>query len=242
MGLSWRHHTLIQALLSRGPLKQADLQSILMNLSPGGKLNDCVGKINEELGYVHMEVRACKNQNDGSVYYGVVNNVADEQSKLGTNYTVPQITLYKAIIEAIVQDPGAHGSISNIDAFNLRLEDQGAAIRNFTLSHKEKTLDQLIKDKWLSSIPDNQIGLGVRSFLDLRTWFRTNEVPACSVCNEAAVKAECCQNEECNVRIHQYCLKQKFSQKKKKKIRVILLKIPPILNLPGGRNLAQVEG
>lgn len=37
-------------------------------------------------------------QYDGQLYYGVVNTVSDEQSKLGTKYTVPQIAFYKAIV------------------------------------------------------------------------------------------------------------------------------------------------
>lgn len=51
-----------------------------------------------ELSYVQFELRAFRNQYDGSVYYGVVNNVADEQSKLGTKYTVPQIAFYMGIV------------------------------------------------------------------------------------------------------------------------------------------------
>lgn len=62
-----------------------------------------------------------------------------------------------------------------------------AAFRNFSMSQKEKTLEELVKDQWLS-LTDGKIGLGVRSFLDLRSWFRSNEVPPCEVCNEAAVK------------------------------------------------------
>lgn len=62
-----------------------------------------------------------------------------------------------------------------------------AAFRNFSMSQKEKTLEELEKDRWIS-LKDGKIGLGVRSFLDLRSWFRNNEVPSCEVCNEAAVK------------------------------------------------------
>lgn len=60
--------------------------------------NDYLLKINKELSFVQMELRACRNQYDGNVFYGVVNNVADEQSKLGTRYTVPQIAFYKGIV------------------------------------------------------------------------------------------------------------------------------------------------
>jgi len=55
------------------------------------------------------------------------------------------------------------------------------------MSQKERTLEELARDHWLS-LTDGKVGLGVRSFLDLRSWFRSNEVPPCEVCNEAAVK------------------------------------------------------
>lgn len=60
--------------------------------------NEYLRKINEELAYVQFELRACRNQYDGKVYYGVVNNVSDEQSKLGTKYSVPQIAFYKGVV------------------------------------------------------------------------------------------------------------------------------------------------
>lgn len=62
------------------------------------------------------------------------------------------------------------------------------ALRNFTMCQKEKTLDELIQDKWLCSTTDHKIGLGTRSLLDLRSWFRNADVPSCQVCNEAGIK------------------------------------------------------
>lgn len=228
--LCWRHHTLIQALLSRGPLKEKEFQSIFFDVT--GKrvdshqqlFNEYLRNINMELSYVQFELRACRNQYNGGVYYGVINNVADEQSKLGTRYTVPQIAFYKGIIEAIVQDATAQGTISNIAALNVRLENQGAstqvptAFKNFSMSQKEKSLQEFVQDQWLCATSDGKIGLGVRSFLDLRSWFHNNEVPTCDVCNEAGIKADLCPNESCTVRIHEYCLKAKFSQSRIDKV------------------------
>jgi non-structural maintenance of chromosomes element 1 len=56
------------------------------------------------------------------------------------------------------------------------------------MSQKEKTLDELIRDRWLSYTATGKIGLGTRSFLDLRSWFRGNDIPSCVVCNEACIK------------------------------------------------------
>ncbi|KAF2300077.1 hypothetical protein GH714_008077 [Hevea brasiliensis] len=112
-----------------------------------------------------MELPRCRNQSDGQVCYGLVNNVSDEQSRLGTKYSVPQIALYKGVMEAIVQDATAQGFISTIDALNIQLENQvhsgtgsqsqggssqvPPALRNFSMSQKEKTLDELVHDRWL---------------------------------------------------------------------------------------------
>lgn len=63
-----------------------------------------------------------------------------------------------------------------------------AAFKSFSISQKEKTLNDLVRDQWLCSTSDGKIGLGIRSFLDLRSWFRNNEIPSCDVCNEAAIK------------------------------------------------------
>uniref|UniRef100_A0A0D9XWI4 Non-structural maintenance of chromosomes element 1 homolog n=1 Tax=Leersia perrieri TaxID=77586 RepID=A0A0D9XWI4_9ORYZ len=233
--LSWRHHTLLQALLSRGPQSERDFHALFAAIS-GGKnpatnqqlFNDVLLKINKELSYLQFELRACMNQYDGTVYYGVVNNIADEESKLGSKYSVPQIAFYKGLLEAIVHEAGNDGSITNIDALNTRIESQvviadssqdtqsrlPTSITNFSLSQKEKTLNELIQDRWLSYTPTGKIGLGIRSFLDLRSWFRSNDIPSCEVCNEVGIKATTCPNEGCNVRIHDYCLKKKFSQRK----------------------------
>ena len=62
------------------------------------------------------------------------------------------------------------------------------SIKNFSLSQKEKTLDELIRDRWLSYTSTGKIGLGTRSFLDLRSWFCGNDIPSCVVCNEACIK------------------------------------------------------
>ncbi|KAL2898641.1 Non-structural maintenance of chromosomes element 1-like protein [Bienertia sinuspersici] len=232
--LNWKHHTLIQSLLSRGPLKSEEFHKIFEGVTgrnPGANdklFNDYLLKINKELSFVQFELRACRNQYDGKVYYGVVNNVADEHSKLGSKYSVPEIAFYKGIIEAIGQDVAGQGCITSIDALHTKLDSQipsgsqsqsgsqpadvPAALRNFSLSQKEKALEQLVRDGWLSNL-DDKIGLGIRSFLDLRSWFRQYEIPSCQVCNEAGVKAELCPNEGCSIRIHTYCLIKKFSQR-----------------------------
>ena len=111
-----------------------------------------------------------------------------------------------------------------------------APVLSLTLAQKEKTLQDLTHDRWLKISADGMVALGVRSFLELWNVFRNYDVPICDVCNEAGIKvcfsskpllcrgflfplfeqiwstlqAQACQNEECSVRMHDYCVKKKF--------------------------------
>ena len=74
------------------------------------------------------------------------------------------------------------------EASSSQQQQAPAAFKNFSMSQKDKTLDELVRDKWLCRTSEGNIGLGIRSLLDLRSWFRNNDVPSCEVCNEAGVK------------------------------------------------------
>lgn len=81
---------------------------LLLLLAGGAKkiFDKYLLEINKELSYVHFELRACRDQYDGQVCYGVVNTVSDDQSKLGTNYSVPQIAFFKGIVSCILNFKG----------------------------------------------------------------------------------------------------------------------------------------
>ncbi|GJU84084.1 glutathione reductase, cytosolic [Tanacetum coccineum] len=50
--------------------------------------------------------------------------------------------------------------------------------------------DVIEKDQWLYDTANGKFGLGVRSSLDLWSWFHNNEVPLCDACNEAGIKVQ----------------------------------------------------
>ena len=61
---------------------------------------DFLSTVNKELDYLQMEVRGGRNQytNTGTMYYGIVNKLANEEAKLGTRLTLAQLTFFKAIV------------------------------------------------------------------------------------------------------------------------------------------------
>eukprot|EP00249_Psilotum_nudum_P005904 c19312_g1_i1 orf=390-1241(-) len=227
--LNHTHHAFIQALMSRGPLSEDDAKSMFRVLSGDGNSDagfpQFVADINKELDFVQMELRASRNQYNGVAYYGVVNRLANEQAKMGTRYSHAQIAFFKAMLEAIVSDPTGKGQISSMHALNLRLDSQNeqhlsaapsqtlSNTLHLTIAQKEKTLSELVNDKWMSRTEDGMVALGVRAFLELWSIFKNFDVPFCDVCNEAGIKAQPCRNEECTVRIHDYCLQRRFHRR-----------------------------
>ncbi|GJU23045.1 elongation factor Tu, mitochondrial [Tanacetum coccineum] len=53
---------------------------------------------------------------------------------------------------------------------------------------KDKALQDFVQDQWLCDTANGKFGLGVRSSLDLWSWFHNNEVPLCDACNKAGIK------------------------------------------------------
>ena len=84
--------------------------------------------------------------------------------------------------QVIILDGGSQNSQSRLPS----------CITDFKMSQKERTIDELVRDRWLSYTSTGKIGLGIRSFLDLRSWFRGNDIPLCVVCNEACIKVRIC--------------------------------------------------
>ncbi|CAN7038172.1 hypothetical protein IGI04_005156 [Brassica rapa subsp. trilocularis] len=213
VSLSCKYHSLIQFLNSRGFLKEKQFNSIFTSVT--GRNPGAAEKIFDKyLTHVRFELMDCGDQQDGHVCNGVdrvVNKVSNDQPKVRTKFSVPQTAFFKGIIEAMVQDEAARGWLSGSEALNIQLENQvppseasssqqqvPPAFKNFSMSEKEETLDELVKNAWLCRTKGGYIGLGMKSLLDLRSCFRDYEVPSCEVCDEAdGVKAGLCPNEYC---------------------------------------------
>lgn len=111
---------------------------------------------------------------------------------------------------------------------------------NSTTLNRKATMEELERDKWLIQHDDCSVTLGERAFVEFRALFKHLGVPVCHVCNEAGVKvrfdlttfcslcfyctfcltieqlaqAQLCRNEECQVRLHDYCVPRLFTGRK----------------------------
>lgn len=183
--------------------------------------HEFIATINEALGYVQMEIRPAVLQEKGEVFYGLVNKAEDEHAKLGTRLSHAQVSLFKAVVEAIAQCPEASGSIGKIEFLNLQLpaqensqgeaeSSQAAALRYLSKTEKQLLLDELTSQKWLSC-SDDGVSLGIQTYLELKSYLKSMDgVPSCELCNEAAINAQVCSNPDCSARLHHYCAQRKF--------------------------------
>ncbi|KAL6004785.1 hypothetical protein ACLOJK_005341 [Asimina triloba] len=130
--LNWRHHTLIQSLMSGGPLKESNFHSPSLLASPE------------------------KIQLFFSMHY----------SSSSFDFVID----FSSITKKSEPNPSCHQKILDVSE---REGSQGSYPGSMALF-----------------AGDGSIGIGIRSFIYLRSWFRNKEVPPCSICNKAGVKVE----------------------------------------------------
>lgn len=65
---------------------------------------------------------------------------------------------------------------------------QAAAARNLSATDKERNIEELVADGWLEKQGDGRLALGPRTFMELRTYIQSLDVPTCNACKEPAVK------------------------------------------------------
>lgn len=231
MALSTEHHVLLQAIMALGPLSEdatKKLHSELTDRDSDLHFHAYLSDINKRLQEVQMELRGSMDQGTGTIFYGVVNQLGDDQSKLGTTFTPAENTFFKTILEKIVVGSDGAGYIAVDDALLLRAEPtqkstpevdefgdsqqngtQEVGAKQLTRGEKEKAVKQLVAEQWLWRRSEDTLALGVRTFLELKSFLKSLDgVTSCVVCNEAAIMAETCRSG-CGTRIHASCVKRR---------------------------------
>ncbi|GAB0490550.1 hypothetical protein MMPV_001787 [Pyropia vietnamensis] len=133
------------------------------------ELDNRIGDINEVLEKLHIQLRKGFSPADDCTFWGVVNTIADESSKLASEFSAPQVALFQAIVQALLDDDQARMPLANATALGLALE------RNLTMkvSEASKAIQALHKARWLRQVKPGAGGggvtvtFGVRAVLEL---------------------------------------------------------------------------
>jgi len=221
------HRLLVQLFLTKHVIPEAEFLQYYRKILDEYKERDVgveefVNKINDALRFAFFEIRKAAAEEDGKIYWGIANTRSDVTSQLATDLSLPDIELFKKIVEAIIAAPDeiipVNGELGLIDCVNL-----AKGIEHLTLNKAEQTIQGLVKNRWLAcrenpSAKTRHISLGVRTFLELKPWLEESfkgegYLIDCILCAEPVFKGEHCANKKCEVRMHYHCAAKWFSRK-----------------------------
>uniref|UniRef100_A0A7S0NLS0 Non-structural maintenance of chromosomes element 1 homolog n=1 Tax=Micromonas pusilla TaxID=38833 RepID=A0A7S0NLS0_MICPS len=190
--LSREQHAFLQALMAKGAMPEKSAKRLyaeIASMDPA-EANKTFSRfwnpIASALGYLDLDIRVIKYQEDGELYMGVVNKTGGEAAKLATRLTPEQIALFRVVLDEIMRDDRTvERGVDVITALNATQvaptqgETQGdrglsqaqtQSVAKMSKMEKEATLKQLCKDGWLAQTDDEAgfLKLGVRAFLELK--------------------------------------------------------------------------
>lgn len=68
---------------------------------PKERFDELVHAINKQLQNLHLEIKSIRAEEDGSVYWGIVNLKNDELSQIATHYLKVEVDLFKLIVSTL---------------------------------------------------------------------------------------------------------------------------------------------
>ena len=108
--LSREQHAFLQALMAKGAMPEKSAKKLyaeIASMDPA-EANKTFSRfwnpIASALGYLDLDIRVIKYQEDGELYMGVVNKTGGEAAKLATRLTPEQIALFRVVLDEIMRD------------------------------------------------------------------------------------------------------------------------------------------
>ncbi|MBW0494208.1 hypothetical protein O181_033923 [Austropuccinia psidii MF-1] len=142
-----------------------------------------------------------------SRWMALVNTRSDSSSKLGSEFTPIEISLYKKIIDKIVLHSKNRFCVSYHDAIRL----SSMLETPLKKSDAEKTLSAFVRKGWLSLSSNGFYTLSARARLELKAYLMENygedeQPPVCASCREVVMRGFKCPNGKCPKAMHEACL------------------------------------
>lgn len=108
--LSREQHAFLQALMAKGAMPEKSAKRLyaeIANVDPA-EANKTFSRfwnpIASALGYLDLDIRLIRYQEDQQLYMGVVNKTGGEAAKLATRLTPEQIALFRVVLDEIMRD------------------------------------------------------------------------------------------------------------------------------------------
>ena len=108
--LNKQQHAFLQALMARGVMPEKAAvkmyaEMLDLDMAEANKLfSRFWSPIASALGYLDLDIRVIRYQEDQQLYMGVVNKTGGEAAKLATRLTPEQIALFRMVLDEILRD------------------------------------------------------------------------------------------------------------------------------------------
>ena len=108
--LNKQQHAFLQALMARGVMPEKTAvkmyaEMLDLDMAEANKLfSRFWSPIASALGYLDLDIRVIRYQEDQQLYMGVVNKTGGEAAKLATRLTPEQIALFRMVLDEILRD------------------------------------------------------------------------------------------------------------------------------------------
>ncbi|KAH6918661.1 Nse1 non-SMC component of SMC5-6 complex-domain-containing protein [Coprinopsis sp. MPI-PUGE-AT-0042] len=215
----------LQAVLSRGIMSESVAKLLMqkcyktvkgcnemLQMDPPS-WDTFVTNLNDSIDRLDFEFRLVTDENNGNVFYALVNRKGDEIAQVATDYTPAEIAFFKAVVEQIMSagnDAFSVGSRAAVrEITNLKL--------NMTQTHGENLLSSFVAKGWLHQSKRGRYSLAARSLLELGPYLKSTygeEVLECHFCGKILTRGVTCQKDSCEVRVHYHCF-ERFARAQK---------------------------
>ncbi|KAM9093992.1 non-structural maintenance of chromosomes element 1 homolog isoform X2 [Sarcophilus harrisii] len=205
------HRRFLQVLMSNGIIDAAEARRLHRFFCEQhkvyyahDKLDDFIGIINTYLRPLFMEIRKGRSEDNGKIFYALVNLAITEATKVASDYAENELELFKKTMDLIVESESGYASSTNI--LNLSDKLQSKKMRKKEVEH---VLQKFVQDKWLSE-RHGEYTLHTRCIMELDQYIceTYQDVKKCNICHSLAIQGQFC--ETCGIKMHLPCTAKYF--------------------------------
>lgn len=142
--LNKQQHAFLQALMARGVMPEKAAvkmyaEMLDLDMAEANKLfSRFWSPIASALGYLDLDIRVIRYQEDQQLYMGVVNKTGGEAAKLATRLTPEQIALFRMVLDEILRDDtSVERGVDVISALNATQPAPTTQVRDPSSNHSK---------------------------------------------------------------------------------------------------------
>lgn len=200
---------LVQALLSRGIVRRAELERLYQELSSAlqvpPELDGDLAAIQPRVAAVGLDVRTCHDPVSAAPFVVLINAKADALAEAATPHSATELQYIKALVDAVFHAPDHRFAVPSTQALQMASQMQPPMTKHAA----SELLHSLEHRGWLVlSRRTGAYALSLRALMELDTYLR-NEMDECilecMVCYTIVTIGEVCSTHDCRGAVHSAC-------------------------------------